>query len=158
MTTSGCSTETERPHRRCKPLNKVKNIDRTRDYYGREITSPTKNEKCRFLWGDPGPTWCMVPWSYPSSFTRTTWRTWKSCGSASRRSGMVLISEVSEWHHTTDCKPALQLTEDISNTHIKHYAEYAHLLKRSWLTIKEEIMRLFVAYTLYYEFMNFKFH
>ena len=31
MTTSGCSTETERPHRRCKPLNKVKNIDRTRD-------------------------------------------------------------------------------------------------------------------------------
>jgi len=52
-------------------------------------------------------------------------RTWKSCSSTSGRSGTVVISELltlQSGNGTRDCKPALQLTDDISNMHFEHDA------------------------------------
>jgi len=58
-----------------------------------------------------------------TAFTRARSRTWKSCASASRKSGMVLISvwsTVQSGNGARDCKPALQLMENILNINCEH--------------------------------------
>jgi len=52
-------------------------------------------------------------------------------------------------HSARHCKPALQLAYDISHVHFEHHA---HLLNCSWLTFQEEMMKSFVALTVYFEF------
>jgi len=65
--------------------------------------------------------WTVFYKNYPdrrNMYKRTRPRTWKSCASALKRSGTLLINEwstVQSQNGTRDCEPALQLMKDISN-------------------------------------------
>jgi len=85
-------------------------------------------------------------------FARTRSRTWKSCGSAPRRSETILISDwmtLQSRNSARNFKPACKMTQNISNMHL---AQYAYLLKCSLLAFEEEMLKSLVAYSLYFEF------